>query len=33
MRQANFYAAVYAIIQNEKGEILFQKRKNTGFMD
>ena len=33
MRQANFYAAVYAIIENEKGEILFQKRQNTGYRD
>lgn len=33
MRQANFYSAVFWIIKNKKGEILFQKRKNTGFMD
>ena len=33
MRQPNFYSAVFAIIRNEKNEILFQKRQNTGFRD
>lgn len=33
MATPNFYAAVYAIIRNEKWEILFSQRKNTGFMD
>lgn len=33
MATPNFYAAVYAIIRNEKGEILFSQRKNTGFLD
>jgi 8-oxo-dGTP diphosphatase len=33
MSTPNFYAAVYAIIRNEKGEVLFSQRKNTGFMD
>jgi 8-oxo-dGTP diphosphatase len=33
MASPNFYAAVYAIIRNEQGEILFSQRKNTGFMD
>lgn len=33
MTSPNFYAAVYAIIRNEKGDILFSQRKNTGFMD
>lgn len=33
MRQANFYSAVFAIIKNDKWEILFQKRKNTWYMD
>lgn len=33
MRQANFYSAVFAIIKNDKWEILFQKRQNTGFRD
>lgn len=33
MRQPNFYSAVYAIIKNEKWEILFQKRQNTWFKD
>lgn len=33
MASPNFYAAVYAIIRNEKGAILFSQRKNTGFMD
>lgn len=33
MASPNFYAAVYAIIRNDQGEILFSQRKNTGFMD
>lgn len=33
MRKPNFYWACYAIIKNRKWEILFQKRKNTGFRD
>lgn len=33
MANPNFYAAVYAIIRNEKGEVLFSQRNNTGFMD
>ena len=33
MRQPNFYSAVFAIIRNDKNEILFQKRQNTGFRD
>lgn len=33
MKQPNFYSAVFAIIRNEKWEILFQKRQNTGFRD
>lgn len=33
MRQPNFYSAVFAIIKNEKWEILFQQRQNTGFRD
>ncbi len=33
MRQSEFYAAVYGIIENEKGEILCLQRANTGFMD
>ena len=33
MRKPEFYAAVYAIIENEKWEILFMKRQNTWFKD
>lgn len=33
MRKPEFYSAVYWIIRNEKGEILFQKRQNTWFRD
>ncbi len=33
MRNSEYYAAVYWIIENKKGEILLMKRKNTGFMD
>lgn len=33
MATPNFYAAVYAIIRNSEGKILFSQRKNTGFMD
>lgn len=33
MRKPWFFAAVYWVIKNTKGEILFQKRQNTGFAD
>ena len=33
MRKAEYYIAVYGILENEKGEILMMERKNTGFMD
>lgn len=33
MAQPNFYSAVYAIIKNENWEILFWRRKNSGFKD
>ncbi|MEA3304759.1 MAG: NUDIX domain-containing protein [Patescibacteria group bacterium] len=33
MAQPNFYSACYAIIENEKKEVLFQRRANTGFLD
>lgn len=33
MREAWFFAAVYGVIKNKEGEILFQKRDNTGFAD
>lgn len=33
MRQPNFYSAVYAIIPDAEGKILFAQRQNTGFMD
>jgi len=33
MQKEQFYAACYAIIENEKWEVLFQKRTNTGFRD
>lgn len=33
MRKPEFYSAAFAIIKNEDGDILFQKRKNTGFRD
>jgi hypothetical protein len=29
MRAGEFYSAVFVIIENEKREILFQKRQNT----
>lgn len=32
MRQAEYFAAVYAILENENGEILFLRRANTSFM-
>jgi 8-oxo-dGTP pyrophosphatase MutT (NUDIX family) len=33
MRQWEYYSAVFGIIKNEKWEILFQRRANTGFSD
>jgi len=33
MRKPKFYAAAYAIIENEKWEILFMRRQNTWFRD
>lgn len=33
MRTPDCYSACYAIIENSKWEILFQKRANTGFRD
>ncbi len=33
MRKASFYVALYWIIKNNSGEILFMKRENTGFRD
>jgi len=33
MEKQIFYAAAYIIIENEKWEILFMKRANTGFRD
>lgn len=33
MQNPNFYSAVFWIIKNEKWEMLFQKRQNTGFRD
>ncbi len=33
MRNPNFYVAIYWIIKNDLWEILFMKRKNTGFRD
>ncbi len=33
MRQPSFYSAVFAIIRDEHGGILFQRRQNTGFRD
>jgi ADP-ribose pyrophosphatase YjhB (NUDIX family) len=33
MRAGEFYSAVFVIIENEKREILFQKRQNTWFAD
>gem|GEM_PF-3992487 len=33
MRKPDFNAAVYGIFKNNSGELLFQKRKNTGFAD
>ena len=31
MQEPQFFAAVYGILENEEGKILFLKRKNTGF--
>lgn len=33
MRKPEFYAAAYAIIENEKWEFLFMRRQNTWFRD
>lgn len=33
MRQPTFYAAVFGIIRNEEGKILFSRRYNTGHLD
>jgi len=33
MRNPEYYVAVYGILENEEGEVLFLQRKNTGFMD
>ncbi len=33
MAKAEFYGAVYMIIENEKWEVLFMRRANTGFRD
>jgi mutator protein MutT len=33
MRNSEYYAAVYGIIENEKWQILLMKRSNTGYMD
>lgn len=33
MRKPEYYCAVFALIHNEKWEVLTIKRKNTGFMD
>ncbi len=33
MCQPLFHAAIFAIIRDSEGRILFQKRQNTGFMD
>ena len=33
MRQPKFYAAVFGIIRNEEGEILFSRRSNTWHLD
>lgn len=32
-RQPIFYSAVFVLLQNENGEVLLQKRQNTGYMD
>lgn len=31
--QPHFYSAVFVLLQNEIGEVLLQKRQNTGYMD
>jgi 8-oxo-dGTP diphosphatase len=31
--QPLFHSAIFVLLQNEKGEVLLQKRQNTGFMD
>ena len=33
MRTPEFYAAVYGIVKNPEGKILFQRRANSGFND
>lgn len=33
MRKAEYYAAVYGILRDADGKILFQRRMNTGFND
>ncbi len=33
MAKAEFYGAVYMIIENKKGEVLFMRKSNTGFRD
>ena len=33
MASPNFYAAVYAIIRDKEGKILFSQRKNTIFQE
>lgn len=33
MRSPHFYSAVYAIIRDTSGKILFMQRQNTGFKD
>ena len=33
MREPSFYAAVFGIIRDSEGKILFQKRQNTGYRD
>jgi 8-oxo-dGTP pyrophosphatase MutT (NUDIX family) len=33
MAQPTFFAAVFAIIRDDDGRILFQQRQNTGFRD
>ena len=31
--QPNFYSAVFVLLENDEGEVLLQRRANTGFMD
>lgn len=33
MQKPEFYGAVYALIENDAWEMLFVKRKNTGYLD